>query len=82
MNNEKTGKRAGSIAGSILSNLRDVPATFDVVAMDPSIRVGLMEFLANIGKGKGQVLYLGKMNDERILAASALTQRPDRKKKR
>ncbi len=47
--NETTSRKSATAAGKILANTKDVPGEFEIVAIHPSLLLGLEEFLSCIG---------------------------------
>jgi len=79
MKNEKTGKKSGSAAASLMRYAQKVPPTHIVVAIPDSVRIALMSLLNN---SKDKVYYLSRVSQLKAVVASALTQRPDKKEKK
>ncbi len=82
MKNEKTSPRVASIAARVLDHTALVEANWSVLAVSPDVAVGLMEFCACVGLGDRTVFGICNVKELSSVAASALTQTPDRPKKR
>lgn len=75
MKNEKTGKRAAAIAGKVLGELKEYPSAVRVwvEVPCPSAKTNPLGFT---------MFHLMPITELKTLAASLLTQSPDRAKKK